>query len=136
MDIFLSRLSDLTTQSQLESTALSILARKFHLPFTDSPVLSSCKIMEIRDEHGGVECHGLLRIQPDSAGSWFLTHCNGKKIHKKSLRAHQYVIRDSSWKPSYPPEADHRRELLQVRYIKNLQPTLVTEGIDSFRKEH
>ena len=136
MDIFLSRLSDLTTQSHLERAALSILAGKFHLPFTDAPVLSSCQIMEIRDEHGGVECHGLLRIMPDSAGSWFMTHCQGKRIHKTPLRAHQYVQRDSSWKPSYPREAEHRRESLKVRYIKKNHPTLVMEGMDSFRKEH
>ncbi len=136
MDIFLSRLSDLTTQSQLERKTLSILAEKFHMPFTDSPVLSSCKIMEIRDEHGGVECHGLLKIRPDSAGNWFMMHCHGEKIHEKFLRAHQYVIRDSSWKPTYPREAEHRRESLQIRYIKTPHPNLLTEGMDSFRKEH
>jgi len=136
MDIFLSRLSGLTTQSQLEKTALSMLAGKFHVPFTDSPVLSSCQIMEIRDEHGGAECHGLLRIMPDSAGSWFLARCRGKKIHNKPLRAHQYIIRDSSWKPSYPHEAEHGRKSLKIRYIKRNNPTLVMEGVDSFRKEH
>jgi len=136
MDVFLSRLSELTTLGQLEGTVRSIISKKLHIPFTASPTLSSCKIMEIRDEHGGVECHGLLNIKPDNAANWFITQCRTKKIHNKPLLAHQYILRDSSWQPSYASEADHRRPSLQIRYVTKKSPTFITEGMDRFRREH
>lgn len=136
MDVFLSRLSDLTTQTQLERTALSLLSKKTRIPFTQSPELYSCKIMQIQDQHGGTEYHGLLNIKPDSAAKWFIKHSRSKKIHHKQLLAHQYIRRDSSWHPNYSIEADHRRPSLKVRYITRKPPSLVTDGVDSFRREY
>lgn len=136
MDIFLSRLSDQTTLSQLEKTILTILSKKLRLPFTDSAQLFSCKMMKIRDEHGGIEYHGLLNIKPSNAAKWFIKNCRSKKIHGKPLFAHQYIIRDSSWRPGYTSEADHRRPSLQIQYVTKKSPTFITEGMDAFKREH
>ena len=75
INIFLSRLSNSTTLSELEKTARSLLTKKIHLPFTEPPTLHSCKIMKIKDAHNGVELHGLLHIKPDSAAKWFIKSC-------------------------------------------------------------
>lgn len=136
MDIFLSRLSSQTTLSQLETTVLSIISKKFRLPFTDSPKLSSCKMMEIQDEHGGTEYHGRCSIKPDNVANWFIKNCRSKKIHNKPLLAHQYIIRNSSWQPSYASDADHRRPSLKVRYVTRSSPSFITEGMDRFKREY
>jgi len=136
VDVFLSRLSDQTTPGQLERAALSLLSQKSHIPFTQSPELYSCKIMQIRDQHGCVEYHGLLSIKPDNAAKWFIKHSRSKKVHHKQLLAHQYIRRDSSWRPSYAIEAEHRRPSLKISYTSEEPASLITDGLDTFRREH
>lgn len=136
MNIFLSRLSPNTTLSELEKTAHSLLSKKIHIPFTEPATLRNCKIMKIKDAHGGVEFHGLLNIKPASAGKWFIKSCRSKKIHNKPLLPHQYITRNSAWQPNYHSEADHRRPSLTIRYITKNSPPLITEGLDSFRREY
>lgn len=131
MDVFLSRLPDKTTLSELENTCLSLLSKKFRLPFTKSPELISCRIMEIRDKHDRSEYHGLIHIKPDDVATWFIKNCRGSKIHGKRLLAHQYKIRDSSWKPDYFNEADHRRPSLKTCYINIKSPSYTTRPYET-----
>jgi hypothetical protein len=130
MDVFLSRLSYLTTQHELENIALSILDKKPNIPFTEETELSRCTVMEIEDGNGNIECHGLVKITPDSAAQWFIKHCHKEKLHNKKLAAHKYVIRDSSWKP--PLDNDRRRSALK-RKVKRKPAQLITDGTDKFQ---
>jgi len=133
MDVFLSRLSYLTTQHELESIVLSTLAKKLHIPFTEEPELKRCTILELQDANGNTECHGLIKITPDTAAQWFIKHSHDEKIHNKRLLAHQYIVRDSSWKPAF--EGDKRRPDLKKK-VKTTEPSYVSEGIDKFHVEH
>ncbi|KXJ46150.1 MAG: hypothetical protein AXW16_04085 [Cycloclasticus sp. Phe_18] len=80
MNIFLSRLSPNTTLSELEKTAHSLLSKKIHIPFTEPATLRNCKIMKIKDAHGGVEFHGLLNINRPVQGSGSLNLAALKKF--------------------------------------------------------
>ncbi|MEO1889479.1 MAG: hypothetical protein ABGX33_06150 [Cycloclasticus sp.] len=133
MDVFLSRLSYLTTPHELETLVQSILSKKFHIPFTDEYELVRCTVLEIQDDNGNIECHGLLKISPDNAAQWFIKNSHEEKMHGKRLLAHKYVIRDSSWNPPY--DNDKRRSALKKK-IKPAEPHFVTEGIDKFNVEH
>ncbi|HIG79168.1 MAG TPA: hypothetical protein EYQ47_04090 [Cycloclasticus sp.] len=45
MDVFLSRLSYLTAQHELEELIRCVLAKKFHIPFPDEPKLVRCTVV-------------------------------------------------------------------------------------------
>lgn len=121
MDIFLSRLSYLTTQYELEELVHSLLEKKIHIPFTNEAALIHCTVLELQDDDN-CECHGLIKITPDTAATWFIKNSRGAKLHGKRLSAHQYIIRDSSWKPPY--EGDKRRPSLKKK-IKKTSPTFI-----------
>ncbi|ORU94147.1 MAG: hypothetical protein A6F70_07675 [Cycloclasticus sp. symbiont of Bathymodiolus heckerae] len=133
MDVFLSRLSYLTTPHELEVLVHSILTKKLHVPFTDKSELCRCTVFEIQDSNGNTECHGLIKITPDTAAQWFIKNANNEKLHGKRLLPHKYVIRDSSWKP--PHENDMRRTSLK-KSIKDSEPAYISEGMDKFRADH
>jgi hypothetical protein len=133
MDVFLSRLSYLTAQHELEELIRCVLAKKFHIPFTDEPKLVRCTVLEALDEYGNTECHGLIKITPDTAAQWFMKNCREVKLHNKRLLPHRYVIRNSSWKPPY--ENDKRRSSLKKK-IKRGGATFIQEGLDIFKTGH
>ncbi|HIL92197.1 MAG TPA: hypothetical protein EYG50_05540 [Cycloclasticus sp.] len=133
MDVFLSRLSYLTTQHGLETLVQSILSKKLHIPLTQEAELVRCSVLEMQDGNGNTECHGLLKITPDTAAQWFIKNSYEAKMHGKRLLAHKYVIRDSSWKPPY--DNDKRRSTLK-KTIKPTEPQLITEDMDKFKVEY
>ena len=122
LDIFLSRLSYLTTQRELEELIHSLLAKKLHIPFTDEAALDRCTVLEMQDDNGHTECHGLIKITPDTAAVWFIKTSRKVKLHGKRLSSHKYVTRDSSWKPPY--EGNKRRASLKKK-IKTDSPDFI-----------
>ncbi len=93
MDIFIPRLPQATSEHELLRLIKKVLAQKIHLPFTQQPVVTSCAIILIRDGRGITDAHGLIGVQPDSAGKWLISHFKHQFIHKKQVYARKYYRR-------------------------------------------
>jgi hypothetical protein len=137
MHVFLPRLNDLTTRTDLLNVCSSVLASKFHLAFTESPKLLTCEVLEIKDSTGCRDHHGLLCIQPESAANWFIKHIKKKRLHGKRLLGRQYFHREQD-RRLRDTEAveDRRRPNISISRVKGDKPTCITEGIDRFHVNH
>ncbi|MBL4783668.1 MAG: hypothetical protein JKX92_15655 [Porticoccaceae bacterium] len=119
MDIFLPRLSSITTQTELQRVVNSALTRKFHFPFTETPKLEYCTVLEMRDNQGGVERHGHLRILPNAAAKWFIRHSREFRLHRKRLLSRRYFTRLSDTPSNqFATEDERRRPSLKIKSVK------------------
>jgi hypothetical protein len=137
MDIFLPRLSAVTTQTELQRLVIAAIDKKLHFPFTPSPKLQFCTILEIRDTQGATERHGHLRILPDSAAKWFIKHSRNFKLHRRRLLSRQYFTRASD-KPVNTPGLDEerRRPALKIGHVKRTLPSYINEKRFDARQSH
>ena len=133
MRIIIPRLPALTTTGDLRRFVTELLAKKRRLPFTSPPELEKCGIIAIVDQQGIPEYHGLLSIEPDKAGQWFISNIKGQRLREKLVMARPFVERTKSGqKPR--PEQERRRPNLTVKVRQERKIKL--EGLPQFAQEY
>ncbi len=134
MKIFIPRVPKTVTTSDLRKFSAEMLEKKFRIPFTSTPGIISCDILEIKDIRLGItEHHGLVSIRPDSAGLWFIHNLRNQRLHNKLLLARQYFVRKET-KQGISPDGERRRNHLEIGKFnpKNVQ----VQGLEQFAQTH
>jgi len=134
MKIFIPRVPNTVSVNELRKFSAGLLEKRFHIPFTPHPGLTSCDILLIKDvQLGMTEHHGVISIWPDSAGKWFIQNLKSQRLHNKLLLGREYYSRTHQNKV-IPPENDRRRKHLE---IGKLGPHgIYAEGMDQFVQSH
>ena len=133
MRILIPRLPQSTTRGELYRFVSGILAKKTHLPFTEQPEISACRIVRIRDSRGVIEYFGLLEVTPDKAGHWLLSHFRRQRIHNKRVFARPFKTRGLE-DFTRLPEDDRRRPDLKIEAV--LPVEVQTRGLGQFAGAH
>jgi hypothetical protein len=134
MKIFIPRVPNTVSVNDLRRFASGVLKKRFHIPFTSQPGITSCDILQIKDMQLGItEHHGLISIWPDAAGQWFIQHLKNQRLHHKLLFGREYYSR-SDRSTMVPAEDERRRRHLE---IEKLDATNINvEGMDQFVQTH
>lgn len=132
MYIFLPRISSSTSEDQLKRFASSILNKKFHIPFMKYPRLLSAEVLEIRDQAGSREYHGLLCIQPDNAAQWFIKSADRNVLNNKAVRVRQYMTRTDDRAGDSGDE--RRRRNLIISKVVQTRSKLEKQALDNFHQ--
>ena len=133
MRIIIPRLPALTTTGDLRNFATNLLAKKRRLPFTSPPEIAKCGIIAIVDQQGVPEYHGLLSIEPEKAGEWFISNIKGHRLREKLVLARPFVERSKNGRKPRP-EQERRRPNLTVKVRQERKIKL--EGLPQFAQEH
>ncbi len=134
MKIFIPRVPNTVSVNDLRKFSAELLKKRFHIPFTPHPGLTSCDILQIKDVQIGItEHHGIISVWPDSAGTWFIQHLKSKRLHHKLLFGREYYSRTHQ-NQAVSPKSDRRRKHLE---IEKLDPHQIhVEGMDQFVQTH
>ncbi|MCP3669931.1 MAG: hypothetical protein GY814_05770 [Gammaproteobacteria bacterium] len=101
-----------------------------HIPFTAQPGILSCEILQIKDVQLGItEHHGLVSIQPSSAGQWFIQHLRSQRLHNKLMLGREYFARTGGVKAQFS-EGDRRRKHLQIEKVGQIN--VQAKGMEQF----
>ncbi len=134
MKIFIPRVPDTVTPSDLREFSINILEKKFHIPFTSHPDIVSCDILRIRDVQLGLtEHHGLITIRPDSAGEWLIRNLTNHRLHNKLIYARKYHTRGNN-RPVSSLQNDRRRKHLEIGKI--MVKRISVKGLEQFAKSY
>ncbi|MET0083820.1 MAG: hypothetical protein ABW079_12445 [Sedimenticola sp.] len=134
MDILIRRLPDSTTHLDLRHFVISALNPKWY-QFFSKPIahLVSCSIFEVTDTHThSVESHGLVRIEPASAGVEIIRKLNGRMLNGKEMEVRKFYRRAIS-RDRRQETSDLPQEILDQRKSDrrrlSLEITSVTAGV-------
>jgi hypothetical protein len=133
MRIIIPRIPPQTTTADLRRFAAEVLANRRAFPFSQPPEIEKCGIITITDTRGVLEHHGLLSIQPEKAGEWFLSHIRGQRLHQKLIAARRFVDREGALDGVDPGEERRRSNLkIEIRREERVE----MKGLKQFAQEH
>lgn len=112
MKLIVLRLPQATSRNDLLALVKKVLSHKFHIPFTDNPVITSCEVYEYRDKSGVVDYHGIISIHPDEAGQWLIRHFKNQHLHHKLVFIKEFHER--RLKKQLDADSDHRHEGVEI----------------------
>ena len=133
MKIMIPRLPADTTREEMSRLASGLLAKRFHLPFTERPVVVASRVVRTQDGQGVVEHHGILEVTPDRAGRWLIKRLAGQQVHGKRILAREFVARGPD-DPGFEGESNRRRPNLKVDTLTSTH--VKTEGVEHFSRTH
>jgi len=90
MKILVPRITDATKRKDLQAFANRVLLKWFRLPFSDRPIITSCKILLVKDSMGVTQRHGLLDVTPDDAATKVIRKLNGAYLCGKRVGVTHY----------------------------------------------
>ncbi len=134
MKIFIPRVPNTVSKNDLRKFTAELLKRRFRIPFTAQPGIASCEILQIKDVQLGItEHHGLISIQPDSAGQWFIQHMKNQRLHQKLIFGREYFSRADRGQTKFS-EGDRRRKHLTIEKVSPIN--VQVEGMDQFAQTY
>ena len=133
MRIIIPRLPALTSTGDLRRFTNKLLSEKRRLPFTHPPEIEKCGIIAIVDQQGVPEYHGLISIEPEKAGYWFISNIKGRRLREKLVMARPFIERGKNGR-KFRPEQDRRRPNLTVKVRQERKIRL--EGLPQFAQEY
>ena len=119
MQVLIPRIPPQTTRADLKHFIEDEIKSWVHLPFTDEPKMFSYDILEITDQDGVCDHHGLVTVMPDSAGEKVIDHLSGKRIHGKQIFPREYFEREA--KDAMEQDEERRRSNLTITKITSLR---------------
>jgi len=117
MKVFIPRIPMPTTRAELKHFVEDEINSWFHLPFTDEPKILNSEILEIAEQNGVRDHHGLVTVTPDSAGKKLIDHLSGKRIHGKQVFLREYIERKGNGSAEWEPE--RRRDNLNINKVNS-----------------
>ena len=85
MKILIPRITDVTTRKDLREFANRVLEKWLRMPFSDHPMIVSCRILSVSDSVGMIQRHGLIEVTPDDAAVRVIRKLNGAVLRGKRV---------------------------------------------------
>jgi hypothetical protein len=130
MKVFIPRIPMPTTRGELKHFIEDEMNSWFHIPFTDETKVLTYDVLEIVDQNGVREHHGLVTVEPDGAAEKVIDHLSGKRLHGKQVFLRQYHERNSNRAVEWSEE--RRRSDLTITKVASPH----FEGIDQAVQSH
>ena len=95
MKLIVLRIPKATSKKDLRKLIENALARKFRLPFTEEPRVTSVKILIHEDDQNLEDRYGLIEVVPDSYGLWLIKHFKNQHLRGKLVFVREFFKRHS-----------------------------------------